>query len=282
MKHSRPKYLFDCLGDVRGQLAKNNTVFVFLDLDGTLASITPTPTMTRLKPETRAALRVLAGDDRFGVTVVSGRELQDLKSIVKLTEITYAGNHGLEIAGPALEFLHDEAMERAGLIDKICDRLRSDLQSVNGAFVEFKRLSASVHYRLVARNEIDGIRATVDAAVAPFRDLVFLTEGKRVLELRPAVSWNKGSAVQWILDQTGQNQSATIYIGDDRTDEDAFRALQKGITVHVGKQSGKTSARYFLRSPGGVLALLEYLTLIERSSRVSRRIALSALRVGTS
>ena len=133
--------------------------------------------------------------------------MEDLKSIVKLSGITYAGNHGLEIAGPGLEFLHGEAKDRIGLIAEICDSLRSRLQSVKGAIVEFKALSASVHYRLVAAREIDRIRAVVDDAVAPFRDHFHITEGKRVLELRPAVPWNKGSAVNWILDQIGHGSA---------------------------------------------------------------------------
>ena len=74
------------------------------------------------------------------------------------------------------------------------------------------------------------------------------------------------------------DQPAAIYIGDDQTDEDAFRALPKSITINVGRQFGITSARYFVRSPEGVLAFLEYLPLIEESSRISTDTLPSVLR----
>jgi trehalose-phosphatase len=267
MNHSRPKYLFDCLNEVRRQLEHRGRIAVFLDLDGTLASITPTPTMTRLKPQTRVALETLVHDERYRVAIVSGRRIQDLRSIVKLSDITYVGNHGLEIAGPGLEFLHSEAKDRVGLIKELCTKLTSRFRSIKGVIVEFKTLSASVHYRLVAVREIDRLRTAVDDAIAPFRDQLYMTEGKRVLELRPALSWDKGSAVNWILNQTGHDQGDAIYMGDDRTDEDAFRALPSSVTINVGTEFGITSARYFVRNPDGVLAFIEHLPLVKESSR---------------
>jgi trehalose 6-phosphate phosphatase len=188
---------------------------------------------------------------------------------VKVSEITYVGNHGLEIAGSGLEFLHSEAKDRVGLITELCTKLTSRLRSIKGVIVEFKTLSASVHYRLVAAREIDRLRTAVDDAMAPFRDQLHMTEGKRVLELRPAVSWDKGSAVNWILSQTGHDQADAIYVGDDRTDEDAFRALPSSVTINVGTEFGITSARYFVRSPEGVLAFIEHLPLIRESSRIA-------------
>lgn len=194
MNHLQPKYLFDCLDDVRTQLAACDKVAVFLDLDGASASLTPTSASSRLKPQTRVALQTLVHAGRYHVTVVSGRGMEDLRSIVNLSGITYAAKHGMEIAGPHVKFLR----------------------------------------------------------------------------VKPAVSWNKGSAVKWILDQTGMDQPAAIYIGNHRTDEDVCRELPKSITVNVRRRRGTTSARYFVKSPDGVLLFLENLPLIEQSSRISR------------
>jgi trehalose 6-phosphate phosphatase len=251
--------LFEDLEELRQRLRDRDRVALFLDLDGTLASITPTPDMTRIRPQTRAALRSLVEDPRYHVTIVSGRGLLDLRNIVKLPGITLAGNHGLEIEGRGLQFLHSGATDGISRIAQLCDELRLRLRSVQGALVEAKGLTASVHYRLVAPGEVDGLRAMVQDAVAPFRDRICLTQGKLVLELRPAVAWNKGTAVQWILRETGHDQAAAIYIGDDRTDEDAFVALPAGITINVGTKFGLTAARYFVKSPAEVHAFIQYL-----------------------
>jgi trehalose 6-phosphate phosphatase len=264
MTHTVPRYLFDSLDAVRRQLQNRDSVPVFLDLDGTLAAITPTPKLTRLKPETRVALKELAQDQRFHISVVSGRAMQDLMDIVNLPGITYAGNHGLEIAGPGLTFIHEEAKRRTDLIRTICATLISRLRSIKGVIVEFKTLTASVHYRLVTEREIDRIRTAINEAIAPYMDQLCITEGRKVLELRPAMDWDKGSAVKWILGKTGHDVAAAIYVGDDKTDEDAFRALPRSITINVGSEFGITAARYFVRSPKGVLAFIQNLPRIHR------------------
>ena len=225
--------------------------------------------MTRVTPQTRAALRSLVEDPRYHVTIVSGRGLLDLQSIVKLPGITLAGNHGLEIDGCGLQFLHSGATDGVSRIAQLCDELRLRLRSVEGALVEGKGLTASVHYRLVAAGEVDGLRAMVEETVAPFRDRICLTQGKLVLELRPAVAWNKGTAVQWILRETGHDQASAIYIGDDRTDEDAFAALPAGITINVGTKFGLTAARYFVKSPAEVRTFIQYLRGIGEPSQAS-------------
>src|ERR1051326_3369603 len=279
MNHSKPKYLFNCLDEVRRRLGGRDVIAVFLDLDGTLASITPTPKMTILKPEMRAALRTLVEQERYRVAIVSGRAMQDLKEVVKIPEITYVGNHGLEIDGPGLEFVHSEAIERAGLMTEICGKLKSRLRFVKGVIVEYKRLSLSVHYRLAAPPEVGRIRTVVDDAISRFREELHITEGKKVLELRPAVSCAKKSSVKWILNQSGLDPAAAIYVGDDRTDEDAFAALPASVTINVGTEFGSTSARYFVRSTDGVLAFIQTLPLANThpARADARPVALRAL-----
>lgn len=89
MNSLRPKYLFDCLDEVRARLKRSKQVAVFLDLDGRLASIMRTPKLARIKPQTRTALQSLLEDSKYCVAVVSGREMQELKSIVKLSGISW-------------------------------------------------------------------------------------------------------------------------------------------------------------------------------------------------
>jgi trehalose 6-phosphate phosphatase len=264
MNYSIPRYLFDCLDEVRRQLANCDRVAVFLDLDGTLAAITRTPKMTRIKPETKETLRALSREPGYLVSIVSGREMQDLRNIVDLPNIVYAGNHGLEISGPGLEFVHDEAKGCMPVVAGICERLGTQLQSVNGVIVEFKRLTASIHYRLVAAPSIDRVRAAVAEEIAQLGDRLHAVQGKRVLELKPSVQWDKGRAVRWVAERLAYDVSAAIYIGDDKTDEDAFTALPHSVTIHVGTRYRATAARYFVKSPDGVLAFLQYLPAISK------------------
>src|SRR5690242_19474583 len=109
MTLDKPRYLFDHLDDVRGQLKQAPSFALFLDLDGTLAGFAPNPKLVKLKPQTRLALETLAADPRNCLAIVSGRAVDDLRNIVNLPGIIYAGNHGLEISGPGLEFIHAEA-----------------------------------------------------------------------------------------------------------------------------------------------------------------------------
>jgi trehalose-phosphatase len=175
-----------------------------------------------------------------------------------------------------MEFVHGEAKEHVSVIAEVCAELRVRLRPLKGVYVEFKTLTASVHCRLAAAGEVDRIRSAVEDAIATFRDQLYMTEGKRVLELRPAVAWDKGSAVNWILSQTGHDQADAIYVGDDRTDEDAFRALPRALTINVGREFRITSARYFVRSPEGVLAFLKYLPEIRESLRIAPDISRAA------
>jgi trehalose-phosphatase len=259
VKHSKPKYLFNNLDEVRSQLAHRERIGIFLDLDGTLAHITRTPKMTRLKPQARRAIAALTRESRYLVSVVSGRSLNDLRSIVKDVNLVYAGNHGLEISGLGLEFVHEGAKDCIHLVQDVCVRLQSRLRPIPGVLVEFKGLTASVHFRLAPVALVDRVRAAVSEEIAAAGDTLHMTEGKRVLELRPAQAWNKGHAVRWIIEQLGCDASAALYVGDDTTDEDAFKVLPHSVTIKVGMDDPSSKARYYVKSPDGVLTFLQHL-----------------------
>jgi trehalose 6-phosphate phosphatase len=259
-----PKYLFNCLNDVRAALQSADRLVLFLDFDGTLAPIARAPALARLNPEMRAILQSLANDGHHVLAIVSGRSLTDLKRLVKIPEIIYAGNHGLEISGPGVELLHDGAARSRGLISEICLMLKKRLRPFKGTNVEMKGLSATIHYRLVRNSEMGRFRLALEKAILPFREQVRISDGKMAIEIRPQVEWNKGSAVRWIMNQLACDSRCALYMGDDRTDEDAFHALPHGVTVYVGTELDGTAARYFLKSPYGVFGFLEYLSLTKK------------------
>jgi alpha,alpha-trehalase len=130
--------------------------------------------------------------------------------------------------------------------------------------VERKRFSIAAHYRNVNENDMPKMEQAVGEVATRHRQLRRIN-GKKVYELLPDVAWDKGRAVLWLLETLGLESRLggirPIYIGDDQTDEDAFRALeQRGIGILVSEQSQPTAARYSLKNPAEVERFLRALT----------------------
>jgi trehalose 6-phosphate phosphatase len=215
---------------------------VFTDFDGTLAPIVNRPDAATISPGVEEELAVLRDHPETVVAVVSGRALDDLRERVDVDRIAYAGNHGLELETADKTVVNSDAQKAHDAINAVCQRLRETID-VPGAVVENKGVTATVHYRMVEDSEVPLVRDRVQDAIAPTS--LRLTEGKEVLELRPAVEWDKDRAVEWLLDHLTSDSERwpPVYVGDDTTDEAAFRALpDEGVGVKVGE--GETAADY--------------------------------------
>jgi trehalose 6-phosphate phosphatase len=253
-----PLQLFNHLSDIESRLAVSQRVLLFLDFDGTLTPIVEVPDQAVILTETRTILQRLSQNASCSVVIVSGRALSDVRERVGLAGLTYAGNHGLEIWGDGLHFVEPEAVQRIKILGEISRRLRERLRHIPGVEIENKVLTTSVHFRRAPRGSLEEIRKTVHAELA-FSDRIFrVTRGLQVLEIRPRVDWNKGTAVRWIGECAGTVGTLSIYIGDDITDEDAFSALPEGVTVRVGHAT-ETAARYYLEDQSSVVRLLAWL-----------------------
>ncbi|MDR7467293.1 MAG: bifunctional alpha,alpha-trehalose-phosphate synthase (UDP-forming)/trehalose-phosphatase [Armatimonadota bacterium] len=249
--------------EVRDLLRGRPGVALLIDFDGTLAPIAPAPDQVVLPEASRSALAHLARLPGVLVAVVSGRSLVDIRRRVGVTGIVYAGNHGLEMAGDDWIWTHPEARSARQRIGAVCARLQERLRAVPGVIVEDKGLSAAVHYRLTPHPYLESVRRAVYEETVR-TDGVAVRDGKRVFELRPRIDWDKGTAVRWILrrvfGERWPEAVGVIYIGDDRTDEDAFLALPApAVTVRVGLAPTATAARYALRDAGDVAQFLERL-----------------------
>jgi trehalose 6-phosphate phosphatase len=234
---------------------------VFLDYDGTLSPIVRRPEEATMPVSIRTAVQRLAAVRP--VAIVSGRDLEDVRTMVGLDGVVYAGSHGFDIAGPD-GLRRQRGTDYGPDLDAAEQALRPVLEAIAGARLERKTFGIAVHVREVADDRIPDVDAAIGSAAAHHSRLR-RSSGKKVFELRPGVAWDKGRAVRWLLDVLGLDRAdvAPVYIGDDETDEDAFRAIQPdgiGLVVLGEADERPTSARYALRDPDDVRRFLEWLT----------------------
>ena len=241
-------------------------VLLLLDYDGTLTPIVPRPEGANLSPDTRQLLNDLKANPRFVLGVISGRSLADVRERVGVPDIIYAGNHGLEMAGPGEQFFHPEAMARRDALALICRQLGQELGQYPGIIVENKGLTLSVHYRLTPDDLVGQVENAFNRVVAAGVDggVIRITHGKKVFEVRPNVDWDKGRAVARIVARIREVQSEatlTTYFGDDLTDEAGFGVVQDagGIGIFVGLPQQPTRALYRVDSPAEVAESLRLL-----------------------
>lgn len=244
---------------VQDRLAKEDflasRVLLGLDFDGTLSDIVESPEQAVLAPGTRRLLRALIARPDIRVAVLSGRALEDIKRRVGLPGVYYAGNHGLQIQGPGLDWTHPHVGE---LDASVWRPLEEDLKGIPGAIIEPKRLGMAIHYRKVPKRFVRRLADRVRARFATMRDRYRILRGKKTFDIRSTVPWDKGHALNAIRDRLPGGWMG-IFVGDDRTDEEGFRTLgPQALTIRIG--SVRTSAAQFVFSHRGqVDRLLESL-----------------------
>jgi trehalose 6-phosphate phosphatase len=232
---------------------------VFLDYDGTLAHIVSHPQDAWLSDSMRQTLRLLAA--RVPVAILTGRDLDDVRGRVLVDGIVYAGSHGFDIAG-AGGLRRELGAAYLSVLDTAEAQLREALDEIPGAQLERKHFSVAAHYRNVTENDACKVALAVETVAAKHRELRRM-DGKKVYELLPDIDWNKGKAMLWLLEILGLDgrNALPIYIGDDRTDEDAFRALEKrGAGILVSEHPQLTTASYWLNNPEEVEGFLQKIT----------------------
>lgn len=244
-------------GEVAGRLADAGGLLVGVDFDGTLAPIVDDPDDPEIGRAHRRALARLAARPAATAAVVSGRALGDLIDRVGLDGIVYAGNHGLELRRDGETFVHPAASDRTPAMARVRDRIADRVADVPGCVVEDKGLTLTVHFRRTPDRRREEVRDAVEAGVAQEEDLR-IEPGREILEVRPDVDWDKGAAVEFLAAEAPDDWR-TVYLGDDATDEDAFRAVgDDGIGVLVGAER-ETDATYRLESHAAVAPFLDWL-----------------------
>ncbi|MFN3476614.1 MAG: trehalose-phosphatase [Candidatus Methylomirabilales bacterium] len=247
--------------EVEPHLREAQRLLLLTDFDGTLAPMVRDPEKARLPPSRLRLLDTLRQKPGVALGIISGRTLADLKKRVPLEGVYYAGNHGLEIEGPDLKFRHPEAEAARPDLERIREELTLRLWDIPGVFLEDKGFGLSFHLRRVPKTLRPKAEALFDEVIEPFLKAgrVRVNGGKLIWEVRPPVAWDKGDALAVIRDAVKKEggEPLVIYLGDDSSDEAAFRKLSdEDLPIFVGEPraptfrfaQGSASARYFLRN----------------------------------
>ena len=254
-------HLLNTWPSVSARLRRSGRILLLFDYDGTLTPIVARPEDALLPEETRRRLTSLASHPRCIAGIVSGRSLADLSVLANIPGLVHAGNHGMEIRGPGLNFTHPQAVTARDALDRMQATLSGALADTPGAFVEDKGLTLTVHYRATPEPLAGRVDSVVTATAKPYVESgqLRLTRGKMVVEVRPDIAWDKGKAIEKIHRHSRESgnpgdSSFPVYFGDDRTDEDGFRAVQElgGLAVFVGEPRQGTVALHQLDSPAEV------------------------------
>ena len=246
-----------------GDFLQSYRLALFVDYDGTLCPLAAHPSQATLSQPVSKALEACAARDDTDIAIVSGRALEDVRSMVNQPALVFAGNHGLEIAGPDIPyFVHEDLVhyrQRAGA-------LAEDLEqcAIDGAWTESKGPTLTFHYRAVPENRREKLVEEVHAIIAQHGYQP--RSAHCAVEARPPIGWDKGRAVLHILRaRYGPSWSEAvrvIYVGDDQTDEDAFRFLAGlATTFRVGSADTPTAASRRLPDVNAVRALLEWIAM---------------------
>ncbi len=262
------QYLFHLWGKISTTLSSASLVLLLSDYDGTLTPIVDRPEDAILSDKVREYLSSIAQNLNFTVGIISGRQLSELKQLIGIGGIYYAGNHGLEIEGPELTYVDPIAQEARTVLSTVTNQLNEKLATTRGVIIEDKGLSMSLHYRLVNEGKVRQVEQVFNQITDPLIRVnkIKITSGKKVWEVRPPVNWHKGKAVELITKKiaalNNQQPDIVIYLGDDTTDEDAFSVVNSlgGWSIYIGPVSSSSQAIYDLTSPEEVANFLSCLT----------------------
>ncbi len=252
-KDEQFRYILDCTDEIKKRIA-GREIFVFTDYDGTLSPIVESPEDARISDDLIDILSKLKMT--IPVAVISGRRLEDLRKRVGIEGMIYAGNHGAEVFDGKCTVINQESSVDTDLLNAFMERLRSALSHIEGVVIENKGITVSIHFRKVNSKYLWELLSIFRKTAKNYEGAFRITHGKKVIEIRPVNIWNKGIAVSWILENMA-NAVYPVYIGDDTTDEDAYKAIDgKGISVSIGKNP---EAEFYLKNQSEVKDFLKWL-----------------------
>lgn len=242
--------------EVEARIQNAERIALFLDFDGTLAPIVGKPQDAAIPSATQRELSKILSQARFHVTLISGRRRGDLMKRAAMDGPTYLGLYGWE---------RDAAQRAPGEMEEIVRRaselIKPALQGIRNVWIEDKSLSLAIHFLSASPAEKRRAKAAVLRVLKPLlRRELRIERNLRDWEILPRSCGDKGVAVREIS-RNGARAALPIYIGDDVSDEAAFRALKHGVTIRVGPGAG-TNAAYFVPSPADISLILQRMAAV--------------------
>lgn len=222
-------------------------IALFLDFDGTLTPIISNPDAVELPHSMKETLE--ASSRLFKVAIISGRNRQDVKKRVGMENLFYGGSHGFDLSGPGgFRFEVEQAQDVFPALDQAQSILEEELCSYKGIRIERKRYGLTVHYR-EASPEGEAQAKKICQRIAHEHLELKYALGKKIYELKPNMDWDKGKAIEKLCHilKIDPRNTVPFYIGDDVTDEDAFRQVEGwGLGIRVGAPENSSRAHWWL------------------------------------
>lgn len=232
---------------------------LFLDFDGTLTPIVARPEDVNFSSQMRSLIQELS--QKFPLAIISGRDLAFLQKTFDLETIYYAGSHGLDMAGPSFRKVVPQAEKLVPKLDQLEDKIQAVIHKFQGGQLERKRFSIAVHYRNVKEEEVEAFCQEIKKIKDEHLKWKY---GKKFLELYPLIDWDKGKAVLVLLEEMKIRNPFPIYIGDDLTDEDAFKVIREGMGIVILEEERESSAEFQLADLDEVKEFLQKLNEVKR------------------
>ncbi|MFW6035060.1 MAG: trehalose-phosphatase [Halothermotrichaceae bacterium] len=241
------------------QIKAKKYLLLFLDYDGTLSPFKDNPAEAVPYPGIKKCLQSMSEHSSIIISIISGREINQLQQMLKISNVNYAGNHGLDIKtfdGEKFNWSKNEI--QYDFLKKIKSKINITFCKNKNYYLEDKGAGFAIHLTENSSQK----NVILEYLKNKITDRSFeVMEGRQIIEVRPA-GWDKGKAVTTLIDKMTSKFNIynyqTIYIGDDTTDEDAFKALGDGITIYVKNEGTlNTEAKYYLNNPREVYQLLQ-------------------------
>ena len=249
------------LRELKEKILRAENILFFCDYDGTLAPFNPDPAEAKALPESVENLSEIAEKRKYYLSLVSGRKLSNLKNMIQLKNVNYAGSHGFEIelftSNQIIYPFQDQDIDQKS--KEIYQEIKEKYQDRFQVKLEDKGFGIALH----CSNEIiqEEISEEINKKIQDTNYQILV--GRKIVEVRPE-GWDKGKAVNFIAEKISDEFSLQnylkIYIGDDKTDEDAFKVIEEGISIYVQNEDDlNTEAEYYLKNPHDTAKLLQSL-----------------------
>lgn len=258
-------FLFNHLLQIEKKLLESNSIVLFLDYDGTLVSFKDRPTEVNTPKKIKKIIRQLIKNPKIIVIIVTGRSLHDIKKLLHIKGLSFIALHGLQIETlGGFKYSWEQANQARLLVKSIKEHLQKEFKTEKGVIIEDKELTIVLHYRLLPVHKRQNVLNKFKKIVSytDTKKIFEIIKGEKVIEARPK-GWNKGKAIELFLAKHMKKKNfLSIYIGDDITDEDAFKYLGgKGISIYVSNQSKRrTAAQYWVNDPDEVFFFLQFVS----------------------